>query len=88
MQTKAKIQKFDLGYYNVTRDPNDKFVFKVPSLRNIAITAPYLHDGSINDLNHVVETMAVYQLGHPIPDEDVKLIVQFLYTLTGQTPKP
>lgn len=84
---KPKIQDFDLGYFYVTKNVNDKFVFKVPSLRNIALTAPYLHDSSVPNLNAAVETMAFYQLGHPIPTEDVKLIVQFLNTLTGQIPE-
>ena len=80
-------QSWNLGYYNVTKNPTDQFVFKVPSLRNVALTAPYLHDGSISDLNKVVESMAFYQLGHPISNDDIKLIVQFLYTLTGEIPK-
>lgn len=88
-KSKPQIQPFDLGYYQVTHNPKDKFVFKVPSLRNIALRSPYLHDGGIKDLDKVVELMAISQLGHPtIPQEDVKLIVQFLYTLTGQIPKP
>lgn len=85
--TKQKIQDIDLGYYHVTKNPNDKFVFKVPSLRNIALTGPYLHDGSIDNLNEVIEKMAIYQLGRPITQQDVQLIAQFLYTLTGQIPE-
>lgn len=85
--TKPKIQNSDLGYYNVTKNPADKFVFKVPSLRNIALRNLYLHDGSINNLNIVIEKMAIDQIGRPIPQEDIKLIIQFLSTLTGQIPE-
>lgn len=85
-QTKPLLKPFDLGYYQVTKNPADQFVFKVPSLRNVALTAPYLHDSSINTLNETVEKMAFYQLGRPISSEDVRLIVEFLNTLTGQIP--
>lgn len=84
---KPKLENFDLGYYNVTKNINDKFVFRVPSLRNVALTAPYFHDSSVPTLNEAIEKMALYQIGHPIPTEDVKLIVEFLNTLTGQIPE-
>lgn len=74
----------NLGLYSITKDPNDKFVFKVPSLRNITLTAPYLHDGSIKTLEEMVKLMGVYQVGQTLPDDDVKYIVQFLATLNGQ----
>ncbi|MCY7285546.1 MAG: cytochrome-c peroxidase [Cyanobacteria bacterium CAN_BIN43] len=78
--------KADLGRFNVTGDPRDRHVFKVPSLRNVALTAPYFHDGHLKTLPEVVNIMAKYQLGRPIPPEDVALIVQFLQTLTGEVP--
>jgi len=59
-------------------------VFKVPSLRNVALTAPYLHDRSVKSLDEMVKTMAKYQLGRTIPDDDVRLIVSFLESLTGE----
>ncbi len=76
--------KADLGRYNVTGDEEDRHVFKVPTLRNIALTAPYLHDGSANTLDEVVVLMARFQLGQHIPATDVENIVKFLKTLTGE----
>lgn len=78
-------KKIDLGKYNYTGKEEDKFVFKVPSLRNIALTAPYLHDGSIPDLASAIRLMGRYQLGKEIPDKDVKYIETFLKSLTGKT---
>jgi cytochrome c peroxidase len=76
-----------LGRYNVTRKDKDKYVFKVPTLRNIALTAPYLHDGSQSTLKDAVSFMVTYQLGM-IPDEkSIDKIVAFLKTLTGKTPE-
>ena len=73
----------DLGRYNVTKQEADKHVFRVPSLRNVAVTPPYFHDGSIPTLRDAVHEMADHQLGRPIPEHDVDLIVEFLHTLTG-----
>jgi cytochrome c peroxidase len=74
----------DLGRFNVTKDEADKHVFKVPSLRNVALTAPYFHDGSANTLEDAVDVMIKYQLGRPVPAADKELIVKFLRTLTGE----
>lgn len=74
----------DLGRFTITKAEADKFVFKVPSLRNVALTAPYLHNGSIETLNEVVKIMMTYQLGVDAPDEDIDLIVRFLKTLSGE----
>ena len=78
------ITQSDLGRYNITGLEEDRYVFKVPSLRNIAVTAPYLHDGSVTTLEKVVEIMGRYQLGRQLPEEDIHLLVSFLQTLTGQ----
>jgi cytochrome c peroxidase len=75
-----------LGRYNVTNDDKDKFVFKVPLLRNIELTAPYFHDASTWDLDEAVNTMAEYQLGVTLTDDETKKIVAFLRTLTGDQP--
>jgi len=77
----------DLGRYQVTRNERDRFIFKVPGLRNIEMTAPYLHDGSIATLEETIRIMAEYQLGKTLSDEDVDLIVAWLKTLTGKLPK-
>ena len=77
-------KKSSLGRFNITGKEIDKYVLKVPSLRNVAKTAPYLHDGSKATLTEVVEIMMEYQLGVPVIDGDVQLIVKFLKTLTGE----
>ena len=74
----------DLGRFNATKREEDRFVFKVPTLRNIALTAPYLHDGSAKTLEDVVEVMMIYQLGIKVDNSEIELIVAFLKTLTGE----
>jgi cytochrome c peroxidase len=74
----------DAGRYAVTKVPRDREVFRVPSLRNVAVTAPYFHDGRARSLEEAVETMAKVQLGMTLTHEESGLIVQFLHTLTGE----
>lgn len=74
----------DLGRYLVTKDEEDRNVFKVPSLRNVAVTAPYFHDGSAKTLEEAVYVMFRFQLGRVPSIEDKTLIIQFLKTLTGE----
>jgi cytochrome c peroxidase len=74
----------DLGRYAVTKLESDRYVFKVPTLRNIELTAPYFHDGAVGTLDEAVEVMFRYQLGRTAPAADKSLIVQFLKTLTGE----
>jgi cytochrome c peroxidase len=62
----------DNGRYNVTHDEADRHRFKVPSLRNVALTAPYFHDGSRADLTDAVRTMAHYQLNRDLSDGDAR----------------
>jgi len=76
----------DLGRFAITGDEQDKYVFKVQSLRNIAKTAPYLHDGSIQTLAEMVIIMARHQLGKELVQSQVEDIVTFLNTLTGDLP--
>lgn len=76
----------DLGRYNVTGREEDRHVFKVPGLRNVALTAPYFHDGSAPTLEVAVAIMGRYQLGRDLAAEDVKAIVAFLNSLTGRIP--
>ena len=76
-----------LGRYNVTKKEQDKYVFKVPLLRNIALTAPYFHDASTWDLSEAVTIMAEYQLGVSLSDEETIKVVAFLKTLTGDQPQ-
>ena len=73
----------DRGRFNVTGREEDRHYFKVPSLRNVALTAPYFHDGSVPELAQAVVIMGRYQLGRELPAEDVARIVAFLQSLTG-----
>jgi len=82
--TRTDITEADYGRFNVTGHEDHKFEFKVPSLRNIALTAPYFHDGSAETLEEAVRTMARYQLGRLMSDHDLIRIVAFLRTLTGK----
>lgn len=77
----------DVGRYAISNLESDKYVFKVPSLRNVAKTAPYLHDGSIQTLEEMVALMARYQLGRTVTPEQIADIVAFLHTLTGEIPR-
>ena len=81
---RGHITRADLGRFNVTGDPQDLYMFKVPSLRNVALTPPYFHDGSAATLPDAVRMMAKYQLGRHLTDQEVELIVGFLKTLTGE----
>lgn len=83
---RGQLEDVDLGRYRVTGREEDRYVFKVPSLRNVALTAPYFHDGSVETLDEAVEIMARYQLGRDLQAEDIALIVAFLNTLTGDAP--
>jgi len=73
----------DLGRFSVTGRPEDRFVFRVPSLRLVSLTAPYLHDGSIATLRETVTAMARHQLGRRISDAEARLLELFLQTLPG-----
>lgn len=74
----------DLGRFNVTGREEDRHVFKVPGLRNVALTAPYFHDGSAATLEEAVLVMGRYQLGQELAAQDIHLLVAFLRSLTGQ----
>jgi cytochrome c peroxidase len=81
---RGNVNNADYGRFNVTKQESDKFVFKVPSLRNVGVTAPYFHDGSAKTLEEAVAIMFKYQLGRSAPEKDKQLIVKFLHTLTGE----
>jgi cytochrome c peroxidase len=81
---RGHITKADRGCFNVTGDPQDMYMFKVPSLRNVELTPPYFHDGSAATLPDAVRMMAKYQLGRHLTDQEVDSIVEFLKTLTGE----
>ena len=77
----------DKGRFAVTKSVDDEYVFKVPTLRNIALTTPYFHTGKSWDLRQAVAVMGASQLGTKLTDKDVDLITAFLHTLTGDQPK-
>jgi cytochrome c peroxidase len=79
-------KEIDEGRYLASKNPDDKYVFKVPSLRNVAMTGPYFHDGSVGSLADAVRTMARLQLGVTAGDKEVRAIVAFLASLTGTLP--
>ena len=76
----------DNGRYDATKLEQDRHFFKVPSLRNITETGPYLHDGSVAKLGDMVKKMADHQLGKAITDEECASIVTFLKVLKGDLP--
>ena len=84
---KAWPNQKDVGREEVTKNKADNMMFKVPSLRNIAKTGPYFHDGSVASLEEAVKMMAEHQLGKTLTDEQVKSIVTFLNVLTGTIPE-
>ena len=79
----ARVDEGDWGRFAVTGREEDRHVFRVPSLRNVALTGPYLHDGSLPTLEATVRVMSTYQLGRELEDEQVQQIVVFLETLSG-----
>lgn len=74
----------DTGRHQVTKEEGDRFVFKVPQLRNIARTAPYFHDGAVADLGEAVRIMGKIQLDVELSDKEVEDLVAFLKTLDGK----
>jgi cytochrome c peroxidase len=74
----------DLGLYTLTKDEDDRMVFKVAPLRNVALTAPYFHDGKIKTLDEAVRKMGKLQLDEELTDQQVKDITMFLKTLTDK----
>lgn len=73
--------------YLITGNDEDKYTFKVPSLRNIVLTAPYFHDGRKKTLKEAVSLMSHHNLAYPITNKEKDLIIEFLKTLTGKVPK-
>jgi cytochrome c peroxidase len=74
----------DQGLFAATQREEDRHVFRVPSLRNVARTAPYFHDGSAATLGDAIRAMAQYQLGRTLSSDQTDQIAAFLHTLTGE----
>jgi cytochrome c peroxidase len=83
----TKSQPVDEGRSAVTKNPPDKYFFKVPILRNVAETPPYFHDGSVDKLEDAVTIMAKVQLAKDLTREQTGSIVAFLTSLTGTIPE-
>jgi cytochrome c peroxidase len=85
--TETGSAKPDVGRFAMTKKDEDKYFFRVAMLRNIAKTAPYFHDGSVDTLERAVKVMGTVQLGRALDDATVASIVAFLETLTGPVPE-
>ncbi len=81
---RGDLTEADKGRFNVNKSAESMHEFRVPSLRNVALTAPYFHDGSAATLEDAVKVMVKYQLGRPMPSNDLRDVVLFLKTLTGE----
>jgi cytochrome c peroxidase len=77
----------DQGRYEVTKQEVDRMMFKVPTLRNIAETAPYFHDGSAATLEQAVKLMGTHQLGLSLSEHEIQAIIAWLRSLTGTLPE-
>ncbi len=82
----TKSEKIDNGRFDVTNNDADKYIFKVPSLRNTEKTAPYFHDGSVDKLSVAIKIMAKTQINKDLTAEEINQITDFLKTLTGSVP--
>lgn len=82
----TKSAKIDNGVFDISKNESDKYVFKVPSLRNVEKTGPYFHDGSVSSLKAAVDIMAQTQLNKKLTDKEQDDIVAFLSSLTGDIP--
>jgi cytochrome c peroxidase len=77
----------DKGRAEVTKDPEHEHYYRVPTWRNVALTAPYFHNGAVKNLGEAVRVMAKLQLGKTLTDTQVNEIVEFLKSTTGEFPK-
>ena len=83
MNLKSGLTDGDNGRWAQTGDERDRYRFKTPSLRNVALTWPYYHDGSVETLEEAVSMMAKYQVGRTMPEDKVQKVKAFLEAQTG-----
>jgi cytochrome c peroxidase len=83
----TKSKEVDEGRYVVTKNESDKYVFKVPMLRNVEMTSPYFHDGSVDRLHDAVWIMGKIQLGRNLTRSQIEDILSFLRSLSGSIPE-
>lgn len=86
LEDEPAVADADLGRFRVTGNLQDRYLFKVPSLRLAVRNAPYFHNGSVKTLEKAIVLMGRYQLGREIPQQDVEAIADFLASLLGQHP--
>lgn len=84
--TYTESETIDLGLYEISENETDKYLFKVPGLRNIEHTYPYFHDGSVDDLNRAVKIMVELQTVNDLSDSEIDDMVAFLTTLSSDVP--
>ena len=72
--------------YEITKERKDRYVYKVPSLRNVVLTAPYFHDGSVKTLEAAINKVSYHNLGFKLSKKEIEAIIAFLNTLTGERP--
>jgi cytochrome c peroxidase len=77
----------DRGRFAVTNSDADEYLFRTPTLRNVALTAPYFHSGTVWDLGQATELMGAVQLGADLTSEEVTMLVAFMNSLTGEQPQ-
>jgi cytochrome c peroxidase len=75
-----------MGRFGVTKNEEDKFVFKVGMLRNVTVTSPYFHDGNVSTLQEAIRLMAWMQLDTKLSPPEIDEIVSFLNTLDSERP--
>jgi cytochrome c peroxidase len=80
------LPRADRGRSAVTHAQSDDYVFRAPALRNVELTAPYFHSGTVWDLRQAVDVMGTAQLGQDLLEAEKAAIVAFLRTLTGEQP--
>jgi cytochrome c peroxidase len=85
--TETHSKEIDKGRFGITKDKSDLYVFKTPGLRNVEMTPPYFHDGSVDTLPRAVQIMGKVQLHTTLSDADPNDIVTFLKSLTGKMPE-
>jgi cytochrome c peroxidase len=86
-QDHTGIDRIDKGRYEDTGKPEDKYIFKVPQLRNVEMTHPYFHSGSVNDIEEAIRIMGSSQLNTRLEKEEVSNMAAFLRSLTGKIPE-
>ena len=83
----TKSEKPDEGRFAVTKNEEDRYVFKVPGLRNVARTPPYFNDGSVESLETAIQIMGRLQLSRQINADEITVMRAFLESLTGKIPE-